>query len=451
MKKPLYQRRAEAGALEPTAAQIAAQHLKLHNQRNRSGAKTLLHLLRSGQLTPQNAEMFAGQPLVKTYLDLVKSKNSRSTAAAFLELVKALSKYQCNFLDSQDNVLKVKRMAEMMPVARQALEHWRPLGKSAGQKLLSLQRHLFRKYTVPAFMENAFLGADNRYANWYIRWTNGQSPRSFEDTPVPISRRMAHELQFVPAHLDVPEALRWVQARSVGATDQQALAIVQAFLPVQELMKAAESHALDAQHPQVFAETVIRFLVAHDSIPLRDYGPIIDYVFDTKYTVNRQAGRLELVVSRPGFTMKGRTPAALIRDVNEWHRMLQVVGAFRSFPRSWQTVRIADFEHIVGTGERSTLFAIRQLNKQSQLYEEGNALNHCVASYIGKCIVGSCSIWAMEAYPIHGTPKNLLTIELDRSGTIVQVRGKNNRLPTVEEIGLIRLWMGKEGLRSIVF
>jgi PcfJ-like protein len=149
--------------------------------------------------------------------------------------------------------------------------------------------------------------------------------------------------------------------------------------------------------------------------------------------------------------MKGRTPAALIRDVNEWHRMLQVVGAFRSFPRSWQTVRIADFEHIVGTGEKSTLYTIRQLNKQSQLYEEGNALNHCVASYIGKCVVGSCSIWAMEVYPVCGAPKKLLTIELDRSGTIVQVRGKNNRLPTAEEIGLIRLWRGKEGLRSIVF
>jgi hypothetical protein len=451
MKKPLYERRAEAGAQKPSATQIAIQQIKSHNQRNRSGAKTLMYLLRCGQLTPANAAAFAEQPLVKTYLDLSAQKSARTTTASFLELVKVLSKYQSDFLDSPDNALKVRRLAEMMPVARQAVTAWRPTGKSAQQKLLSLQRHLFRKYKVPAFMENAFLDTNSKYAAWYIRWTNGHSPRSFEDSPMPVSRRMAHELWFAPAHMEVGEALRWAQARSLGATEQQATAITQAFLPVRELMEAAQSRAFDAQHPQIFAESVIRFLVMHESITLRDYGPIVDYVFDTKYTVNRHSGRLELEVARPGFSMKGRTPAALIRDVNEWHRTLQVIGAYRSFPRSWQAVRIADFEHIVGTGEKSVMYAIRQLNKQSQLYEEGNVLNHCVASYIGKCIVGSCSIWTLESYPAYGAPKKMLTIELDRSGSIVQVRGKNNRLPTPEEISILGLWMNAEGLRSLVF
>lgn len=451
MKKPLYVRRAEADAQKPGATQIAIQQLKSHNQRNRSGAKTLMYLLRCGQLTPENAAAFASQPLVKTWLDLFGQKNARTMAASFLELVKALSKYQCDFLDLPDNVLKVKRLAEMMPVARQSVAHWRPSGKSAHQKLLSLQRHLFRKYNVPAFMENAFLDTDGRYANWYIRWTNGHSPRSFEDSPMPISRRMAHELWSVPAHLGVEEALRWTQARSLGATEQQALAITQAFLSVREVMEAAKSRAFDAQHPQVFAEAVIRFLATHDNISIRDYGPVIDYVFDTKYTVNRHSGRLTLEITRPGFSMKGRTPAALIRDVNVWHRMLQVVGAYRSFPRSWQMVNIADFGHIVGTGEKSVMYNIRQLNKQNELYEEGHALNHCVASYIGKCVVGSCSIWTMESSPVHGMPKKHLTIELDRSGTIVQIRGKNNRMPTAEEVKIIGLWMTREGLRSLVF
>ncbi|HRI60618.1 MAG TPA: hypothetical protein PK228_12865, partial [Saprospiraceae bacterium] len=229
MKKPLYVRRAEAAAENRAPAEIAIQQLKAHNQRTRSGANTLLHLLRAGQLTPQNAAPFAAQPLVKTYLDLAQAKQSRHTSKVLLELVQVLSKHQSELLDLPDNVLKIKRIAEIMPAAQRPLDQWRPIGKSANHKMLSLQQHLFKRYPVPPFMENAFLTTADKYANWYIRWTNGQSPRSFEDAPMPISRRMAHELQFAPTQLDVPDALRWAQARSLGATQQQALAIVQAF------------------------------------------------------------------------------------------------------------------------------------------------------------------------------------------------------------------------------
>ncbi len=447
MKKPLYVRRAEAEAEKPAPAALAIRQLKIHNQRSRSGANTLLHLLRSGQLTPQNATPFAAQPLVQVYLDLIRSKQSRHTADVLLDLVKVLSKRQSDLLDEVENALKIKRIAEMMPAARRTLEEWRPKGKSAKHKMLSLQQHLFKRYPVPAFMEHAFLTTDDKYCNWYIRWTNGQSPRSFEDAPMPISRRMAHELQFAPAHFDVPDALRWAQARSLGATAHQASILVQAFAPVHDVMIAAGSRAFDEQHPQVFAESVIRFLTGNDAIRTQDYGPVIDYVYYTKYSVHGD----KLEIERPGFRMKGRTPAALIRDVNEWHRQTRFAYDYRHLPRAWKPVNINNFDCIVGTGEKSVLVAIRQLNKQSQLFEEGNAMNHCVAGYIGKCVAGRCSIWTMEAYPAQGACKKQLTIEIDGSKTIVQARGKCNRLPAEEEIKLLRMWMRQEGLRSIVF
>lgn len=451
MKKPLYMRRAEAEVSKRTPAEIAIQSLKAHNGRKRSGADTLLHLLRAGQLNAQNAAPFAAQPLVKAYLDLALSKKSRSTAAVFIELVKVLAKQLPDTLELPDNVLKIKRIAEMMPAAQRSVEDWRPVGKSANHKIMSLQQHLFKRYPVPAFLENSFLVTGNKYANWYIRWTNGQSPRSFEDSPIPISRRMAHEIQFAPATLDVPDALRWAQAISFGATPQQATAIVQGFLAVRDVMSAAESLAFDPQHPQVFAESVIRFLVSDNGVRMQDYGPVIDYVFDTKYEVIRTYGRLELAVSRPGFVMKGRSAAALIRDVNEWHRQTRFAAAYRHLPKVWKPVAIPDFEHLVGIGENAVLYSIRQLNKQSQLFEEGNAMNHCVASYIGKCVAGSSSIWTLEAYPTRMAPKKQLTIELNSSKTIVQARGKCNRLPTREETALLRIWMGQSGLKSLVF
>ena len=451
MKKPLYVRRAEAAAENRAPAEIAIQQLKAHNQRTRSGANTLLHLLRAGQLTPQNAAPFAAQPLVKTYLDLAQAKQSRHTSKVLLELVQVLSKHQSEILDIPANVLKIKRIAEIMPAAQRPLDQWRPIGKSANHKMLSLQQHLFKRYPVPAFMENAFLTTADKYANWYIRWTNGQSPRSFEDAPMPISRRMAHELQFAPTQLDVPDALRWAQARSLGATQQQALAIVQAFGPVGDVMTAAESRAFDAQHPQVFAESVIRFLISDNAVRMQDYGPITDYVFDSKYAVNRNYGQVELEIKRPNFTMKGRTPAALIRDVNEWHRQTRFAQAYKHLPQTWDFVNISNFEHIVGTGEKSLIFTIRQLNKQRQLFAEGSAMNHCVASYIGKCARGDCSIWSMEMHAVRNAASRLLTIEINSNKTIVQARGKFNRLPTAEEIKLLRIWMWQAGLKSVVF
>lgn len=451
MKKPLYMRRAEAEVSKRTPAEIAIQSLKAHNGRKRSGADTLLHLQRAGQLNAQNVAPFAAQPLVKAYLDLTLSKKTRSTAAVFIELVKVLAKQLPDTLDVPENVAKIKRIAEMMPAAQRSVEDWRPVGKSANHKIMSLQQHLFKRYPVPAFLENSFLLTGNKYANWYIRWTNGQSPRSFEDSPIPISRRMAHEIQFAPATLDVPEALRWAQAVSLGATPQQAAAIVQGFLAVRDVMSAAESLAFDPQHPQVFAESVIRFLVSDKGVRVQDYGPVIDYVFDTKYEVIRTYGRLELAVSRPGFVMKGRSTAALIRDVNEWHRQTRFAAAYRNLPKVWKPVAIPDFEHLFGIGENAVLYSIRQINKQSQLFEEGNAMNHCVASYIGKCVAGSSSIWTLEAYPVRMAPKKYLTIELNSSKTIVQVRGKCNRLPTREETALLRIWMGQSGLKSLVF
>ena len=97
------------------------------------------------------------------------------------------------------------------------------------------------------------------------------------------------------------------------------------------------------------------------------------------------------------------------------------------------------------------LYTIRQLNKQRQLFAEGSAMSHCVASYIGKCVRGDCSIWSMEAHSVCTAGSRLLTIEINSSNTIVQARGKCNRLPTAEEIRLLRIWMYQAGLKSLVF
>jgi hypothetical protein len=55
------------------------------------------------------------------------------------------------------------------------------------------------------------------------------------------------------------------------------------------------------------------------------FGPIVDFVRHRKFgteNVLSEDGTVDRRPLDPTFTMKGRTPAALLRRVDEWHREL---------------------------------------------------------------------------------------------------------------------------------
>ena len=54
-------------------------------------------------------------------------------------------------------------------------------------------------------------------------------------------------------------------------------------------------------------------------------------------------------------------------------------------------------------------------------------------------------------HAVRNAASRLLTIEINSNKTIVQARGKFNRLTTAEEIKLLRIWMWQAGLKSVVF
>lgn len=62
------------------------------------------------------------------------------------------------------------------------------------------------------------------------------------------------------------------------------------------------------------------------------------------------------------------------------------------------------------------------------LQNEGDNLNHCVASYIKRVIEGQCLIYFLRI----DEEESLITLEV-RNGDIVQVKGKHNRKPTEKE------------------
>ena len=62
------------------------------------------------------------------------------------------------------------------------------------------------------------------------------------------------------------------------------------------------------------------------------------------------------------------------------------------------------------------------------LQNEGDELNHCVASYIKRVIEGQCLIYFLRI----NEDESLITLEV-RNGDIVQVKGSHNRKPSEKE------------------
>jgi hypothetical protein len=68
-------------------------------------------------------------------------------------------------------------------------------------------------------------------------------------------------------------------------------------------------------------------------------------------------------------------------------------------------------------------------------------MRHCVASYVGSCSSIRTSIWSLRKSIENDRDIRLVTIEVSNArGTIVQVRGRCNRLPTEGELSLLENW-----------
>jgi hypothetical protein len=73
-------------------------------------------------------------------------------------------------------------------------------------------------------------------------------------------------------------------------------------------------------------------------------------------------------------------------------------------------------------------------------------MHHCVASYKQRCMSGDVSIWSLACeYPLGHLNKGL-TIELRKSGVIMQCRGFANRLPHANELIMVKRWAREHGL-----
>ena len=136
--------------------------------------------------------------------------------------------------------------------------------------------------------------------------------------------------------------------------------------------------------------------------------------------------------------MKGRTPDAVLRSVERWHRRLR---SQRTTFHEWSPSRIAPL--VIVSGERADLrvYETTELICTEELQEEGRAMRHCVASYWRLCSTGQAAIWSLTVEDASGRVERLLTLEV-RNGErrVVQARGQSNRMPDPAELALLARW-----------
>jgi hypothetical protein len=161
------------------------------------------------------------------------------------------------------------------------------------------------------------------------------------------------------------------------------------------------------------------------------------------------------------FSLKGRSLASLGRLMREWHRDLEAITrieAARNRGRgptpgpeasdgSWPGAAITDWSWSPSSKAHAKRdeYVVTQLRSAANLVAETRAMRHCVASYATKCIAGHASIWSLRRR-VAGDTQRLLTIEVDRQGRAIQVRGFANRAPHAEECKVLERWAKARGI-----
>ncbi len=314
---------------------------------------------------------------------------------------------------------------------------WRPTGDGPLPQFASMAQHLLAGYPVPAFMVSAwFRGCDaeaTRRQGWYKHLGLGRNIRT-ADIPLAFTRRMAHEFAMAPDHYSVDMALRWGQVRGLGGSKELARAI------------AATRLGRSFDHED-FWRTVVHFFVNHPELGLEHVNPIVDYLHNQRFVSQEdtvEEGDFSTDPPQPNLSMKGRTPRSILRQIGEWHvrlRQRKKVPELR-----WARSPIGEFR--LPTDEAGArCWTIRELLSGGELYREGAAMRHCVATYRRPCWRRETTIWSMR-FENAGRRYRVLTIEVDpTTRTIRQARRRSNALPNAKLRGVLEQWATQEGLR----
>ena len=306
---------------------------------------------------------------------------------------------------------------------------WVPSGRGRATLFRSLAAHQLARHPMPTVLWTVFFDPFLPALVPLVAHVaaGGSLYEYARDTgfPIPLSRRMCHELLATPFRGHLFHAIRRVEVRSVGGDDTLYAA----------WMRTRVAQELGTRDDERFWLGVLAWLA---KVPLLDasrIGPLVDYISFRK----REDG---------AFSLQGRTVASLTRGMADWHRDLARERDLRGTifqPSGFSPIEIEVKQRDPTGGIHKGVWRVGEILSSKDLLAEGRRMGHCVFSYARDIESGQTSIWSMTLEDGRGATGTwaMLTIEVrNELRRVVQARGRFNRQPTNAEHQILVRWAG---------
>jgi len=314
------------------------------------------------------------------------------------------------------------------------LEDWEPPSYNVRKQFNSLARHLFSKYAIPSFMDDAWFSGNTTHQEWFLHLGEGQNIRTARGLPIQLTKKAAHHMMQAPGDFDINAAIRWGQIHFMGGDERL----------VRAILKTRISNSFVNNE---FWESVFRWFMVNPMLDTAQYAPIIDYIYHQKFipsVPNEAPTGPRLLPAQPNLSMKNRNVDATIKAMEEWHK--QTGRSRKGGDNYWEGSGIPEFTYEEGEHNKK-YYTVSEILTAKELREEGSAMHHCVGSYSHSCSTGRTSIWSIKQQNPDGSVIRLLTVEVDNAGkSIRQARGKFNERPGYKANDIMNRWATAAGL-----
>ena len=325
----------------------------------------------------------------------------------------------------------------------------------------TLLEHLFVRYSPPLFLQKYWLKtATQKHLQWlfiYLAYTQGGSLKQLAThfSWHVKNQKLWHLLPQCKTTFSLQKAILYVELMRLGGCEEHFDALIN-----------NASYCINLLEPNNEKETAFWYSMASwlARYQLRLFG-----VQPTRILTWARHQYTEFNAANKCFSMTGRSLEKVLRDAIEYHAV--AVERRIEMSRRAEIRRLASLERDQTEQERLQRIGMRQrthystsdfyvwekhswdwnlrtskgiwqiseLKSTEELYDEGNAMQHCVASYDKQCHAHEAAIFSLCF-----NKKRKLTLEVHPIfKELSQMSGFQNRSATSQEMEIVKQWMNK--------
>jgi len=234
----------------------------------------------------------------------------------------------------------------------------------------------------------------------------GKNIRTFKGLPFPMTKKMAHIFHNLNFGKDIFQVYYRSLVYGLGGS-------VSLFEMMKRFWVPGRSEDL------TIIKKVVPFFSQHTQLNAQVLRSLLGYVN-------------HMFQEHENFQLKGRTISSLRRASNAYYDEMNRIREENSRyygspkPETWDGANYQEWSNENG-------FKIIQLKTSIELNAESSKMRHCVRSYAHQCGLGNCSIWSLRYLDENNDEDTLVTIEVNRNGTIIQAKAEFNQTPSSQD------------------